>query len=72
MSLPRFAAADPETLNVNLLPAAPTARPAATLLTVALATALTGCSTLDGLFGGDKVDYRTTAARTKCCAPTVF
>jgi outer membrane protein assembly factor BamC len=35
------------------------------LLSAALATALTGCSTIEGLFGGDKVDYRTTAAKSQ-------
>ncbi len=50
---------------MNLLSAAPTARLAATLLTASLAAALAGCSTLDGIFGGDKVDYRTTAAKAQ-------
>ena len=50
---------------MNLLPAAPPARRALTLLTVAVAASLAGCSTIEGLFGGDKVDYRTTAAKAQ-------
>jgi outer membrane protein assembly factor BamC len=36
-----------------------------TVLTLAAATALGGCSTIEGLFGGEKVDYRNTAAKTQ-------
>ncbi len=50
---------------MNLLTAAPPARLAATLLTAAIAATLAGCSSIEGLFSGDKVDYRTTAARTQ-------
>jgi outer membrane protein assembly factor BamC len=57
--------ADAETPNVNLLPAAQPARLAVPLLTAALTAALAGCSTIEGLFGGDKVDYRSTAAKTQ-------
>ncbi len=58
-------AADAETLNVNPLPAAPPARLAATLLTTTLVATLSGCSTIEGFFGGDKVDYRNTATKTQ-------
>jgi outer membrane protein assembly factor BamC len=50
---------------VNLLPAAPPARLAVTLLTATVAAALAGCSSIEGLFGGDKVDYRNTAAKSQ-------
>jgi outer membrane protein assembly factor BamC len=46
------------------------ARPASVLTnplhgaTLALLAALSGCSTLDGLFSGDKVDYKSTANKT--------
>jgi outer membrane protein assembly factor BamC len=58
-------AADAETPNVNPFPAAPTTRLATTMLTTALAALLAGCSSIEGIFGGDKVDYRSTAARTQ-------
>jgi outer membrane protein assembly factor BamC len=35
------------------------------VLTTALAATLAGCSSVEGLFGGDKVDYRSTAASTQ-------
>jgi outer membrane protein assembly factor BamC len=35
------------------------------LAVLALTLALTGCSTIDGLFSGDKTDYKSTAARSK-------
>jgi outer membrane protein assembly factor BamC len=50
---------------VNPLPAAPSARLAVTLLSATVAAALAGCSSIEGLFGGDKVDYRTTAAKSQ-------
>lgn len=58
-----------ETLNVKprlattTVPAARTLRFATPLL--ALMVALAGCSSLDGLTSGDKVDYRTRAAKTE-------
>ena len=58
-----------ETLNVKsrlattAAPAAHTLRLATPLL--ALTLALAGCSSLDGLMSGDKVDYRTRAAKTE-------
>ena len=50
---------------MNLLPAAPPARLAVPLLTAALSATLAGCSTIEGFFGGDKVDYRSTAVKAQ-------
>ena len=58
--------ADAEILNVNLSPVATSSRLATPVIAVVLAaTALSGCSALDGILGNDKVDYRSTAAKTK-------
>ena len=45
----------------------PVSLPVSLAVTVAVTVAatLSGCSSLDGVFGGDKVDYRTTAAKTQ-------
>jgi outer membrane protein assembly factor BamC len=56
----RWAAAA-ENPNVNLPVAATPSR----LAVLALATALAGCSSIEGLFSGDKVDYRSGAAKTQ-------
>lgn len=50
----------PESLNVTARSFPP--MPAATALVVLM---LAGCTSSDGLFGGDKVDYRTEAVRTR-------
>ncbi len=50
---------------MNLLPVAPPARLTATLLTVAMTATLAGCTSIGSLFGGDKVDYRSTATRAQ-------
>ena len=50
-------------LATTTVPAARTLRFATPLL--ALMVALAGCSSLDGLMSGDKVDYRTRAAKTE-------
>ena len=50
---------------MNLLPAVPPARLTATVLTTALVAALSGCSSIEGLFGSDKVDYRTSASKAQ-------
>ncbi|MDP1900967.1 MAG: outer membrane protein assembly factor BamC [Rubrivivax sp.] len=46
---------------MKLLPAVHPTR----LAVLALATLMTGCSTVDGLFSSDKTDYRNTAAKAK-------
>jgi outer membrane protein assembly factor BamC len=51
----------PETVNVKSRPAVTPTR----LAVLALAAALAGCSSLEGLFSGDKVDYRNAAAKAK-------
>jgi outer membrane protein assembly factor BamC len=56
----RWAAAA-ENPNVNLPVAATPSR----LAVLALATALAGCSSIEGLFSGDKVDYRSGAVKAK-------
>ncbi|HRD97940.1 MAG TPA: hypothetical protein PLA97_16255, partial [Rubrivivax sp.] len=54
-------AAGAETPNVKFLLAVTPTRLAA----LALCAGLAGCSTLDGLFSGEKVDYRSGTVKTK-------
>ena len=57
-------AADVETPNVNPVPLA--RRSMLPLLTVLVATTgLAGCGMFENVFGSDKVDYRSAAAKSK-------
>ena len=56
--------ADAEILNVN--PVSLARRAALTTLTILTATlGLSGCGAFEGIFGGDKVDYRSAAAKSR-------
>lgn len=56
----------PENLNVNRIPAAAAAPARLSLLAaVTLSASLAGCSSIEGLLSGDKVDYRSGAVKAK-------